>query len=120
MEPAFSSVSRSAMRFISHPASEVRVNGIIEQNQIGKNGVVAQDIYNTKNTISLGYDTHRQVSGIYRTKIGNLSNKNISGLTDLFKNADSTLSVQNYMISLSVDKQYEIGIQVLRLLGEKI
>ena len=93
---------------------------IVEQNQIGKNGVVAQDIYNTKNTISLGYDTHRQVSGIYRTKIGNLPNKNISGLTDLFKNADPTLSVQNYMTSLSFDKQYEIGIQVLRLLGVKI
>ncbi len=93
---------------------------IVEQNQIGKNGVVAQDIYNTKNTISLGYDTHRQVSGIYRTKIGNLPNKNISGLTDLFKNADPTLSVQNYMTSLSVDKQYEIGIQILRLLGVKI
>lgn len=93
---------------------------IVEQNQVGNNGITAQNVYSTQNTISLGYDTHRQISKIYSTNVGNLNNYEIKGLKELFINAQEGQTVRNYLSTLPFEEQYEFGIKILRLLGVDI
>lgn len=93
---------------------------IVEQNQVSNSGITAQNIYSTQNTISLGYETHRQISGIYSSYIENLSKYNIDGLKQLFSNTQEGQTVRSYLSTLSFEEQYGIGIKILRLLGVKI
>ncbi|MDD4001148.1 MAG: hypothetical protein PHX62_09725, partial [Bacilli bacterium] len=93
---------------------------IVEQNQVSNSGITAQNIYSTQNTISLGYETHRQISGIYSSYIENLSKYNIDGLKQLFSNTQEGQTVRSYLLTLSFEEQYGIGIKILRLLGVKI
>lgn len=92
---------------------------IVEQNQISNN-ISATDIYSSNNTISLGYDTHRQISNIYSTNIENLSKYKITGLDQLFMNVPNGQTVRTYLSTLSFEQQYEIGIKILKLLGVNI
>jgi hypothetical protein len=90
---------------------------IVEQNQISNSGFDPTQIYNTENTISLGYKTHRDISGIYSSKIGNLANKGVNGLPDLFKGASSNLTVRQYMSTLNYSQQMMLGKEILKLFG---
>lgn len=93
---------------------------IVEQNQVGNNGITAQNVYSTQNTISLGYDTHRQISSIYSTNIENLSRYKMVELEQLFVNAPQGQTVRNYLSTLTFEEQYEFGLKILRLLGVNI
>lgn len=93
---------------------------IVEQNQVGNNGITAQNVYSTQNTISLGYDTHRQISSIYSTNIENLSRYKMVELEQLFVNAQEGQTVRNYLSTLTFEEQYEFGLKILRLLGVNI
>lgn len=84
---------------------------------IGKCGITAQNVYSTKNTISLGYETHRQISSIYSTYVENLSKYNVNGLSELFSNVEKGQTVRSYLSTLSFDKQFNFGIEILKLLG---
>jgi hypothetical protein len=90
---------------------------IVEQCQIGKSNVVAQDVYSIDNTISLGCDTHKAVSSIYSTNIENLGKYEINGLENLFNNVYGHQTVRSYLSTLSFDEQYSFRIQILKLLG---
>ena len=89
----------------------------MEQCQIGKSNVVAQDVYSIDNTISLGCDTHKAVSSIYSTNIENLGKYEINGLENLFNNVYGHQTVRSYLSTLSFDEQYSFRIQILKLLG---
>lgn len=90
---------------------------IVEQNQIGKNNILSQDVFNIDNTISLGYDTHRKISAIYSSNIKNLSKYEISGLEKMFFGVNENQTVRSYLSTLTYAKQYDIGIEILKLLG---
>lgn len=93
---------------------------IVEQNQIGKNNVTSQSVYSTHNTISLGYETHRMISGIYSSNVENLLKYNIDGLIRLFANVEKGITVRSYLSTLPFEQQFSIGIEILKLIGVSI
>ena len=90
---------------------------IVEQSQVKNGSVLAQDVYSVNNTIKLDYANHRKITGIYNTRIGNLNQKGVTGLSDLFSGVNQNITVRQYMSNLTYEQQYEMGISILKLLG---
>ena len=72
---------------------------IVEQSQISKSGFSPRQIHNTKNIIAIDKTIHRQMSGYYGSKQAMTGGK----------------LVRNWLVGQSYEKQYEFGLQVLKM-----
>lgn len=106
---------KSFKKFYGKAGKGCEWHHIVEQSQV-KNGISAQNIYSVKNTIRLDYATHRKITGIYNTKIGNLGTK-YADVANLFDGLPTDLTVRQYMFRLTYEQQFEFGVKILKLLG---
>ena len=72
---------------------------IVEQCQIKKSGFSPRQIHNTKNIIAIDKTIHRQISGYYASKQAMTGGQ----------------TVRNWLAGQSYQKQYEFGLQVLKM-----
>ena len=73
---------------------------IVEQSQIRKSGIDAKLIHNPNNVIPLTQQQHRKISSIYNSKYGKTG-----------------IRLREYLIGTSFEKQYEVGIEILKRVG---
>jgi hypothetical protein len=89
---------------------------IVEQCEIKNAGLKPTDIYNTDNTISLGYETHRDISRIYSSNIQKVSGELPPTVLDAMQDV-TDMTVRQWMSMQSYANQMKYGKDILKTLG---